>query len=91
MRGDNKALDMHPLIMTVHLSHHVWNTGKMKSVIQRSSNLILIKASGKCPGILFQIVIFMAKAHNFEIIQRRLQTPTCILSWVMCPNTFLPA
>ena len=52
-------------------SHHVWKTGKtgkIKSVREKSGNLILVKMSGNCQGILFQIaeiVIFMAKAHNF--------------------------
>ena len=39
----------------------------MKSVRELSGNLILVKMSGNCQGILFQlaeIVVFMAKAHN---------------------------
>ena len=69
MRGDDKSLDMRPLIMTIQVYMVSTTSGKQGklSVMQNSGNCqgILVKMSGICQEILLKIVIFMAKAQNF--------------------------
>ena len=88
---DEKFLDMRPLIMTTGFPPHLENreNEKCQAIVREfdfGQNVREMSGS-----FVSDCNIYGKGPQFYEIIQRILHTPTCILSWVICVQYFYPA